>query len=90
MHIPGMWQDVDTGALPTLFAATSPDAVPDGHYGPGGLFGLRGQAGIAGRSKRAQGHRRRRGVTGHLGAAHRRTGCRLKRRTRLLQCSRAR
>jgi NAD(P)-dependent dehydrogenase (short-subunit alcohol dehydrogenase family) len=54
MHIPGMWQNVDTGALPTLFAATSPDAAPDGYYGPDGRLGLRGQAGVAGRSRRAQ------------------------------------
>jgi NAD(P)-dependent dehydrogenase (short-subunit alcohol dehydrogenase family) len=54
MHIPGMWQNVDTGALPTLFAATSPAAEPDGYYGPGGVFGLRGQAGVARRSKRAR------------------------------------
>jgi NAD(P)-dependent dehydrogenase (short-subunit alcohol dehydrogenase family) len=54
MHIPGMWQNVDTGALPTLFAATSPAAEPDGYYGPDGVFGLRGQAGVARRSKRAR------------------------------------
>jgi NAD(P)-dependent dehydrogenase (short-subunit alcohol dehydrogenase family) len=54
MRIPGMWQDVDTGALPTLVAATSPDAVPDGYYGPDGPFGLRGQAEPARRSKRAR------------------------------------
>ena len=54
MRIPGMWQDVDTGALPSLYAATSPDAVPDGYYGPDGMLGLRGQAGVARRSARAR------------------------------------
>ena len=44
MLVPGMWQDVDTGALPSLYAATSPDAVKDGYYGPDGLLGTRGQA----------------------------------------------
>jgi hypothetical protein len=54
MHIPGMWQNVDTGALPSLLAATSPAAAPDGYYGPDGVFGLRGQAGVARRSARAR------------------------------------
>ncbi|AGZ44698.1 SDR family oxidoreductase [Actinoplanes friuliensis] len=55
LHIPGMWQNVDTGALPTLYAATSPDAQPDGYYGPDGKpFGLRGHAGAARRSQRAK------------------------------------
>ena len=52
--IPGMWQDVDEGALPTLFAATSPDAAPDGYYGPDGFLGMSGGAGPARRSKRAR------------------------------------
>jgi hypothetical protein len=30
------------GAEPTLFAATAGDAKPAAYYGPGGLFGLRG------------------------------------------------
>jgi hypothetical protein len=54
MHILGMWQNVDTGALPSLFAATGPDAVPDGYYGPDGPFGLRGQAGVARRSEHSR------------------------------------
>jgi NAD(P)-dependent dehydrogenase (short-subunit alcohol dehydrogenase family) len=54
MHIPGLWQDVDTGVLPTLFAATSPDAVGDGYYGPDGPLGLRDGAGVAGRSRRSR------------------------------------
>jgi NAD(P)-dependent dehydrogenase (short-subunit alcohol dehydrogenase family) len=30
------------GALPTLFAATSPEAVPNGYYGPNGFYELKG------------------------------------------------
>jgi NAD(P)-dependent dehydrogenase (short-subunit alcohol dehydrogenase family) len=30
------------GALPTLFAATSPEAKPAGYYGPNGIFELKG------------------------------------------------
>jgi hypothetical protein len=30
------------GALPTLFAATSPDAKPAGYYGPNGILELKG------------------------------------------------
>jgi NAD(P)-dependent dehydrogenase (short-subunit alcohol dehydrogenase family) len=35
-------QDAAHGALPTLFAATSPAAVPGGYYGPGGFQELKG------------------------------------------------
>jgi NAD(P)-dependent dehydrogenase (short-subunit alcohol dehydrogenase family) len=35
-------QGVETGAEPMLHAATSPDAVNGGYYGPGGRFGLVG------------------------------------------------
>ena len=35
-------QGVDTGTEPLLYAATSPDAVNGGYYGPGGRFGLVG------------------------------------------------
>jgi hypothetical protein len=35
-------QSAAAGALPTLFAATSPDAKPAGYYGPNGLFELKG------------------------------------------------
>lgn len=31
------WNDAARGALPQLYAATSPDAVPGGYYGPDGL-----------------------------------------------------
>lgn len=36
------WQLIETGILPALYAATSPDATPGGYYGPDGLFGLTG------------------------------------------------
>lgn len=42
------------GALPTLFAATSPDAKPGGYYGPQGLREMRGPVGLARISDRAQ------------------------------------
>ncbi len=35
------------GALPTLFAATSPEAMPAGYYGPKGMFELKGRVGEA-------------------------------------------
>ena len=35
-------QSSEMGALPTLYAATSPDAENRGYYGPGGFPGLRG------------------------------------------------
>jgi NAD(P)-dependent dehydrogenase (short-subunit alcohol dehydrogenase family) len=42
------------GALPTLFAATSPNAKPGGYYGPTGLREMRGPVGAAKISNRAQ------------------------------------
>jgi NAD(P)-dependent dehydrogenase (short-subunit alcohol dehydrogenase family) len=39
---PTLSQDAAHGALPTLFAATSPDTIPRGYYGPDGLFELKG------------------------------------------------
>jgi NAD(P)-dependent dehydrogenase (short-subunit alcohol dehydrogenase family) len=35
-------QSTEMGALPQLYAATSPDAVHRGYYGPGGMGGMRG------------------------------------------------
>ena len=35
-------QSAEAGALPTLYAATSPDAESGGYYGPGGLMNMRG------------------------------------------------
>ena len=37
-------QDVDVGVEPLLYAATSPAAKQGGYYGPGGAFGLVGEA----------------------------------------------
>ena len=42
-----------SGAVPVLFAATSPKAMPGGYYGPQGVFGLAGPPGAAGISERA-------------------------------------
>ena len=55
MRLPGMSQDAAHGALPTLYAATSPDAVGDGYYGPSGFLEMTG-SGVtkARRSKRAR------------------------------------
>lgn len=39
-HLPFMWQRIDTGILPALYAATSPDAEGGGYYGPAGVFEL--------------------------------------------------
>jgi len=39
---PFLSQSAADGALPQLYAATSPDAVGGGYYGPGGLFELAG------------------------------------------------
>ena len=39
----GFWSnDPPQGALPTLYAATSPDAEPGGYYGPDGFYEARG------------------------------------------------
>lgn len=46
--------DAAHGALPTLLAATSPDATPGGYYGPNGFQELKGDpapAKIAARAK---------------------------------------
>ncbi|WP_433296213.1 SDR family oxidoreductase [Actinoplanes sp. CA-030573] len=39
-RLPFMWQQVDTGILPALYAATSPEAEGGGYYGPAGVFEL--------------------------------------------------
>ncbi len=36
------WQEIPQGCLPTLYAATSPDAAGGGYYGPDGPFEMRG------------------------------------------------
>lgn len=52
--IPDFWQEVAQGALPTLYAATSPDAVGGGYYGPGGFAELTGKPTRARMPRRAQ------------------------------------
>ena len=47
-------QSAAAGALPTLFAATSPDAKPAGYYGPRGFMELKGPVGEAIIGKAAQ------------------------------------
>ena len=41
--MPFMWQEVDAGILPALYAATSPDAEGGAYYGPRGVLGLTGR-----------------------------------------------
>ena len=41
-RVPGLYQNVDQGILPALFAATSPDAVGGAYYGPSGFQELGG------------------------------------------------
>ncbi|MEV4756043.1 SDR family oxidoreductase [Micromonospora sp. NPDC049559] len=41
-RVPGMWQQIPTGILPALYAATSPDAEGGAYYGPDGFFELTG------------------------------------------------
>ena len=47
-------QDVEQGTEPLLYAATSPDAVTGGYYGPGGRFGLVGPTTTARIPRRAR------------------------------------
>ncbi|MDP9102013.1 MAG: oxidoreductase [Actinomycetota bacterium] len=47
-------QSAAQGAWPQLFAATSPDVVPGGYYGPGALGGLRGHPTLTRSTRRAQ------------------------------------
>jgi hypothetical protein len=42
LFTPYFSQDAARGALPTLFAATAPDAAPGGYYGPDGFQELKG------------------------------------------------
>jgi len=51
---PFMSQSAAAGALPTLFAATSPDARPAGYYGPQRMFELKGPVGEAVIGREAQ------------------------------------
>lgn len=45
-------QEVQQGAEPMLYAATSPDAINKGYYGPSGRFGLVGPTGVASLNRR--------------------------------------
>ncbi|HMK10473.1 MAG TPA: SDR family oxidoreductase [Acidimicrobiales bacterium] len=55
MRMPGASQDATQGALPTLYAATSPDAVGDAYYGPNGFMEMTGRGVTkARRSRRAR------------------------------------
>jgi hypothetical protein len=47
-------QAVEQGAEPLLYAATSPDAITGGYYGPGGRFGLVGPTTTARLPRRAR------------------------------------
>jgi NAD(P)-dependent dehydrogenase (short-subunit alcohol dehydrogenase family) len=47
-------QSAADGALPTLFAATSPQAKPAGYYGPQGFFEMKGPVGDATIGKQAK------------------------------------
>lgn len=42
------------GALPTLYAATAPDVIPNGYYGPDGFLEMRGYPKQVGSSKAGQ------------------------------------
>jgi NAD(P)-dependent dehydrogenase (short-subunit alcohol dehydrogenase family) len=52
-RVPGLYQNADQGILPALFAATSPDAVGGGYYGPSGFQELSGAPAPARVPKRA-------------------------------------
>lgn len=49
-----MSQSAAAGALPTLYAATSPKAKPGGYYGPDGLFEMTGSPKDAGLPRQAK------------------------------------
>jgi NAD(P)-dependent dehydrogenase (short-subunit alcohol dehydrogenase family) len=51
--VPGLYQNVDQGILPALFAATSPDALSGAYYGPSGFQELAGGSSLASVPKRA-------------------------------------
>lgn len=52
-YMPFMFQTAAQGALPTLYAATSPQAAAGGYYGPNGVMGLGGLPGWAGIPEKA-------------------------------------
>jgi NAD(P)-dependent dehydrogenase (short-subunit alcohol dehydrogenase family) len=55
--LPGFAQSAAEGALPTLFAATTPDALGGDYFGPSGLLELSGLPGFAHVAKRAENER---------------------------------
>jgi NAD(P)-dependent dehydrogenase (short-subunit alcohol dehydrogenase family) len=58
MKIPGLWQDTEQGALPILYAATSPAARGGQLYGPrGGPMRMTGRPGKARLPRRARDER---------------------------------
>ncbi|SFV34675.1 NAD(P)-dependent dehydrogenase, short-chain alcohol dehydrogenase family [Devosia crocina] len=52
--MPFLFQPASQGALPTLYAATDPQAQDGGHYGPDGLGGTRGYPTLERPPERAQ------------------------------------
>ncbi|CAN5678957.1 SDR family oxidoreductase [soil metagenome] len=54
LTVPGLSQSAAEGALPELFAATTPEALNGDYYGPSGLFELTGSPGFAHFTKRAE------------------------------------
>jgi NAD(P)-dependent dehydrogenase (short-subunit alcohol dehydrogenase family) len=46
-YLPFLFQPAARGALPTLFAATAPEAEAGGYYGPDGIGGIRGYPAVA-------------------------------------------
>jgi NAD(P)-dependent dehydrogenase (short-subunit alcohol dehydrogenase family) len=51
--VPGLYQNVDQGILPALFAATNPDALGGAYYGPSGFQEITGGPAPASVPKRA-------------------------------------
>jgi len=45
--IPGIWQEIEQGCLPALYAATSPNAVGGVYYGPDGFAEMTGMPRLA-------------------------------------------
>lgn len=54
MFLPLLSQSAEDGALPTLFAATAPDARPGGYYGSTGRFEMVGPVGPAAIDEKAR------------------------------------
>lgn len=52
-YMPFLFQSAAQGALPTLYAATSPQAAAGGYYGPNGFLGLGGLPAWAGIPEKA-------------------------------------